>query len=226
MAPEIHLRQSYSYKADLWSVGVILYRMLTGRKLFSSLPTTTQLQDPTFSLFQPRLVKKRVSEDCLQLLSGLLQINPQLRFTWEEFYFSSWLDMSASTKNQSQDNFASINDLNLWDTYSPSEITPSRLPPEAPKSSSNSSSSSSSSSNPRLDAFDQAADAALLAATSAKKWVEKFARESLSLSFSGNSGSSTEITASDVYRRVDTFMTVQSFGHSLCRIGSVNEGSY
>jgi serine/threonine-protein kinase ULK/ATG1 len=30
MAPEIYLNQEYTYKADLWSVGVIIFRVITG----------------------------------------------------------------------------------------------------------------------------------------------------------------------------------------------------
>jgi len=33
-APEVFLQQTYSYEIDLWSVGVMFYELVTGRKPF------------------------------------------------------------------------------------------------------------------------------------------------------------------------------------------------
>ena len=41
MAPEIILQKSYSYNSDLWSLGVVLFEMLTGK-----LPFAHSLTDP------------------------------------------------------------------------------------------------------------------------------------------------------------------------------------
>lgn len=39
MAPEIHLREAYSFGVDFWSAAVVLYWMLTGRVSYSTPPS-------------------------------------------------------------------------------------------------------------------------------------------------------------------------------------------
>lgn len=35
-APEIYMQQNYDHKADIWSLGCVIYELCTGRKAFDS----------------------------------------------------------------------------------------------------------------------------------------------------------------------------------------------
>ena len=115
MAPEILRYEKYDAKADLWSVGCIMYEMLWGRPPYRAQNhimllkkiEATQLQFPT----QIPIVKMdgvgegkqaqltvNVSENCKGLISGLLKKNPIERIGFEEFFlhpFLSLLDLSS-----------------------------------------------------------------------------------------------------------------------------------
>jgi len=88
MAPEIYRGEEYSYKADLWSVGGILYRIITGKPLFTKLPPINKFS-LTSQLFNPNIINNdnniNISNDCLDLLTQLLQNNPINRIGWDEF---------------------------------------------------------------------------------------------------------------------------------------------
>jgi len=94
MAPEIYLGEKYSYKADLWSVGAILYRAITGKPLFNRLPSIKQFA-PHAKIFKPRSITIEISKDCLDLLTKLLQNNPQFRIDWNNFVNHRFLKKSC-----------------------------------------------------------------------------------------------------------------------------------
>lgn len=90
MAPEILGLKKYDAKADLWSVGTILFELLTGRPPFrgrSQLELLRNIQ--TQELRLPRDV--HISKACVELLQGLLQRNPTMRMNFEEFFQSAFL---------------------------------------------------------------------------------------------------------------------------------------
>ncbi|MED6158647.1 hypothetical protein PIB30_034589 [Stylosanthes scabra] len=93
MAPEIIQNQKYDAKADLWSVGAILFQLVTGRppfdgnsqlQLFQNILTSTEPQFPPEAL-------KELHSDCLDLCRGLLRQNPVERLTFKEFFNHNFL---------------------------------------------------------------------------------------------------------------------------------------
>lgn len=87
MAPEIMQLQKYDAKADLWSVGAILYQLVTGKtpftgnnqiQLLQNIVRSTELQFPAEC--------KNLSFDCKDLCQKLLRRNPVERLTFEEFF--------------------------------------------------------------------------------------------------------------------------------------------
>ncbi|KAH8485017.1 hypothetical protein H0E87_026695 [Populus deltoides] len=80
MAPEIMQLQKYDAKADLWSVGAILFQLVTGKtpftgnnqiQLLQNIVKSTQLQFP--------LDNKDLSADCKDLCQKLLRRSPDLK---------------------------------------------------------------------------------------------------------------------------------------------------
>lgn len=85
MAPEIFEMHEYDAKADLWSVGCIMYEMLVGqppfrgsnpRELFNNIKTKSLVIPPQIS----------ISSQTLQLLKRLLERTPIRRINMDEFY--------------------------------------------------------------------------------------------------------------------------------------------
>nr|GME09933.1 serine/threonine-protein kinase ATG1c isoform X2 [Ipomoea batatas] len=87
MAPEIMQLQKYDAKADLWSVGAILFQLVTGRtpftgnnqiQLLQNIMKSTELQFPSDV--------NDLSADFKDLCRKLLRRNPVERLTFEEFF--------------------------------------------------------------------------------------------------------------------------------------------
>nr|XP_043621496.1 serine/threonine-protein kinase ATG1c-like isoform X2 [Erigeron canadensis] len=87
MAPEIMQLHKYDAKADLWSVGAILFQLVTGRtpftgntqfQLLQNILKSTELQFPPDA--------RDLSPDCMDLCRKLLRQNPVERLTFEEFF--------------------------------------------------------------------------------------------------------------------------------------------
>ncbi|RWR87719.1 serine/threonine-protein kinase ATG1a-like protein isoform X2 [Cinnamomum micranthum f. kanehirae] len=88
MAPEIILGKKYDAKADLWSVGAILFQLITGKppfggnneyQLYQNILKSNELQFP-------QNVVDELHADCIDLCKSLLRRNPDERLTFEEFF--------------------------------------------------------------------------------------------------------------------------------------------
>ncbi|KAK2953752.1 putative Serine/threonine-protein kinase H1 like protein [Blattamonas nauphoetae] len=95
MAPEVFLEEGrYSNKADMWSVGVILYNLLSGRLPFPA-TSSVQLMRLLHAPF-PRL--SHVSSDCHSLISALLCTNPARRISAVDALEHRWFN-TANTES-------------------------------------------------------------------------------------------------------------------------------
>ncbi|KAK4268958.1 hypothetical protein QN277_022179 [Acacia crassicarpa] len=101
MAPEIIQNQKYDAKADLWSVGAILFQLVTGRppfdgnsqlQLFQNILASTELRFPQEALDE-------LHPDCLDLCRSLLRLNPVERLTFREFFDHNFLKEPRSIVN-------------------------------------------------------------------------------------------------------------------------------
>lgn len=89
MAPEIIKSNYYTIKTDLWSIGIILYEMIIGKKPFKA---RTHLElihkiDTTPVLIPIAIM---ISNECRDLIERLLQRNPDKRIGWKEFFEHKW----------------------------------------------------------------------------------------------------------------------------------------
>jgi hypothetical protein len=112
MAPELLRYERYdAKKADLWSVGVLLVEMLTGRPPFTGAnpadllatierhpavagplpPAADRQPTDTCSGLLPPAIAAEVSEPCKAVIRGLLRKDPAERFTAARFLASPWI---------------------------------------------------------------------------------------------------------------------------------------
>jgi serine/threonine-protein kinase ULK/ATG1 len=90
MAPELLSNRKYTNKADLWSFGVIMYEMLYGvnpynfPKSLNNLLDLIKTQEITFNNIY--------SNECMNLVKSLLQVDVQKRINWEDFFKHPWFD--------------------------------------------------------------------------------------------------------------------------------------
>eukprot|EP00850_Spirogloea_muscicola_P023136 SM000332S12441 [mRNA] locus=s332:24380:29360:+ [translate_table: standard] len=97
MAPEILQFQKYDAKADLWSVGAILYELVTGRPPFGGANHIQLLRniEQTEVRF-PESLAAVLSPACISLCRGLLNRRPAERLSFEEFFHHPFLDLKRS----------------------------------------------------------------------------------------------------------------------------------
>uniref|UniRef100_A0A2P2LPC5 Uncharacterized protein MANES_09G096800 n=1 Tax=Rhizophora mucronata TaxID=61149 RepID=A0A2P2LPC5_RHIMU len=100
MAPEIMQFQKYDAKADLWSVGAILFQLVTGKtpftgnnqiQLLQNIMKSTELQFPSDN--------KDLTAECKDLCRKLLRRNPVERLTFEEFFNHPFVSRSKTDES-------------------------------------------------------------------------------------------------------------------------------
>ncbi|KAM4090920.1 hypothetical protein ACJW30_09G099200 [Castanea mollissima] len=100
MAPEIMQLQKYDAKADLWSVGAILFQLVTGKTPFTGNNQIQLLQNIMRSteLHFPLDITD-LSSDCKDLCQKLLRRNPVERLTFEEFFNHPFLSQKQPAES-------------------------------------------------------------------------------------------------------------------------------
>jgi len=99
MAPEIWFGQLYDYRVDLWSLGAIMYEMITSKHPFHSKEIrelTTKIKNGTI------IFPKKISNHCLDLLKGLLEIDPNKRISWENIINHPWFEIDDLLINENR----------------------------------------------------------------------------------------------------------------------------
>ena len=98
-APEILLGRGYSYSADVWSYGVTLFTVLTAHLPFAQLELQhISLEDFNLEPLIDELRSESVSEELIDLISQLLNTNPDQRPSFNEILMHSWFDLFYSTR--------------------------------------------------------------------------------------------------------------------------------
>ena len=97
MAPEILQSHKYDAKADLWSVGTILYELVVGRPPFNGSNHVVLLHNiERHEAKIPDQIAKHLSSACIDLIYSLLKRNPVQRISFEEFFSHPFLASNTS----------------------------------------------------------------------------------------------------------------------------------
>ncbi|XP_045619786.1 serine/threonine-protein kinase fused [Procambarus clarkii] len=110
MAPELIEEQPYDHNADLWSLGCILYELLTGRPPFC---TTSIVQLIKMVRTEPVSWPRGLSESCSGFLHGLLEKDPGKRLTWPSLLEHPWVHEGLVFVQQSLSGIPLTNPLTL-----------------------------------------------------------------------------------------------------------------
>jgi len=102
MAPEMMNYRKYDNRSDLWSIGIILYEMITGQPPFH-VKNFKQLKDIiSKDIILPDKYSNIISKQLKCLLDRLLQQTPTNRMTWDEFFNHSWFNLDISLYNENR----------------------------------------------------------------------------------------------------------------------------
>jgi serine/threonine protein kinase len=92
MAPEIIVNNEYGIKSDIWSLGVILYQIIYKKFPYEKVKNINEL----INIFQNKkpivYFKTNYSDDLIDLLKSMLQIDPDNRISWIDFFKHKWIN--------------------------------------------------------------------------------------------------------------------------------------
>eukprot|EP00658_Telonema_sp_P-2_P083380 TRINITY_DN900_c0_g2_i3.p1 TRINITY_DN900_c0_g2~~TRINITY_DN900_c0_g2_i3.p1 ORF type:complete len:460 (+),score=130.77 TRINITY_DN900_c0_g2_i3:181-1560(+) len=114
MAPELCAKRPYDETVDLWAVGIVLFESVFGRVLVQmdsevrdipslgiKLQGITSYRDLLLSDDEKEL-NSGLSEECQDLLDGLLQPIPEKRLTFQQFMSHPFIDLATAFVEQGQ----------------------------------------------------------------------------------------------------------------------------
>lgn len=103
MAPEIILKHKYDARADLWSIGVILYECLFGAAPYRS-RTLEELLEKVKNLQRIEIpANSKISPECEDLLTRLLQHDPECRITFQDFFTHDFVDLKHAPSDENME---------------------------------------------------------------------------------------------------------------------------
>ncbi|KAL4484258.1 hypothetical protein ABPG72_003542 [Tetrahymena utriculariae] len=119
MAPEVLSSKNYDKSCDVWSLGVIMYRLLSGELPFKQ---RQQILDGLLIFKSP--IWSSVSRDAFDLLKKMVNVYPQYRITIDQALKHSWFQQRRSTVQISQliqlqpGHLVVLNKFQLYDYFS------------------------------------------------------------------------------------------------------------
>ncbi|XP_027031024.2 serine/threonine-protein kinase ULK2 isoform X1 [Tachysurus fulvidraco] len=98
MAPEVIMSQNYDAKADLWSIGTVIYQCLVGKPPFqANSPQDLRMFYEKNKTLVPN-IPRETSPPLAELLLGLLQRNQKDRMDFDTFFSHPFLEQTSNIK--------------------------------------------------------------------------------------------------------------------------------
>ncbi|KAM9469105.1 serine/threonine-protein kinase ULK2 isoform 2-T2 [Clarias gariepinus] len=98
MAPEVIMSQNYDAKADLWSIGTVIYQCLVGKPPFqANSPQDLRMFYEKNKTLVPN-IPRETSPPLADLLLGLLQRNQKDRMDFDTFFSHPFLEQTSNIK--------------------------------------------------------------------------------------------------------------------------------
>lgn len=115
IAPEV-LKGSYTTQCDNWSMGVVMYIMLSGRPPFGGKNNNEILHNVLHGSFDfSAAVWSNISDDAKDLIQNLLQRQADMRFTSEEAFNHPWI--SRQRKKEEEETIISVDVIKNMSNY-------------------------------------------------------------------------------------------------------------
>lgn len=107
-APEMFMGGGYNEKVDIWSTGIMIYKLITGRTPFQSEYHSSTINNIMTSKLEFTSEFDRYSPSLKTLISKMLQKNPKQRVSAIDCLRDTWFHLPTSTSK----NFVFDEDLN------------------------------------------------------------------------------------------------------------------
>ncbi|CRH00099.1 calcium-dependent protein kinase 7, putative [Plasmodium relictum] len=117
VAPEVITLQGYNHKVDAWSIGIILYLLLSGKLPFPINKNTEMNIQKNYVLSFKDNIWKNISSSAKDLISKLLELNVEKRISANEALEHIWIKNPTAVINENSVIYKNeeINILNLQD---------------------------------------------------------------------------------------------------------------
>jgi len=103
-APEMMAKEGYSQAADIYSLGVMLFVAVVGRQPFKNATPNDKLYKlvikRNWKKFWSAFSKTKISDECKELLQGMLERNPAKRMTIKQIKETIWYNDESLTQEQ------------------------------------------------------------------------------------------------------------------------------
>jgi len=112
IAPEIVNHEKYDEKCDLWSIGVIMYILLTGCPPFDGKTDNDIIKSVKVGKYpQTSNEFKRLSTDAKDLIKQLLAYKPKDRISAQDALKHAWITKNKTSQDNTEEVTASLGNL-------------------------------------------------------------------------------------------------------------------
>jgi len=125
IAPEVLQKGVHDFKADLWSLGILMSVLVNGRY-----PDDAPAKLPQSKL-EEIVAKLPVSEQMQEILKGLLQLQPEMRVPIESLQQLPWLACLCSDEGGLQNSLAKAETSKTPEETAAGDTTPAKRPRRA-----------------------------------------------------------------------------------------------